>query len=82
MPQAPSLLFLLLSSHGIFGPIYVAAYLSMIFYGPISSSDIHIPCISEIIEEMMTIRISERSTRIIDHDTEGSMEIKKRDGYF
>ena len=38
--------------------------------------------VSEIIEEMMTIRISERSTRIIDHDTEGSMEIKKRDGYF
>ncbi|OGS35860.1 MAG: sulfate adenylyltransferase small subunit [Elusimicrobia bacterium RIFOXYB2_FULL_49_7] len=36
----------------------------------------------EIIQEMMTIRISERSTRIIDHDQEGSMETKKREGYF
>ena len=38
--------------------------------------------VPEIIEEMMVVTISERSTRIIDHDTEGSMEIKKRDGYF
>ncbi len=35
-----------------------------------------------IIEEMMTVRVSERSTRVIDHDTDGSMEIKKREGYF
>ncbi len=38
--------------------------------------------IPEIIEEMMTVRISERSTRVIDHDAEGSMEMKKREGYF
>ncbi|MBN2302166.1 MAG: sulfate adenylyltransferase subunit CysD [Lentisphaerae bacterium] len=38
--------------------------------------------VPEIIEEMMIVRSSERSTRIIDHDTEGSMEIKKREGYF
>lgn len=38
--------------------------------------------VPEIIEEMMVVTISERSTRIIDHDTEGSMEIKKREGYF
>ncbi|WP_218109912.1 sulfate adenylyltransferase subunit CysD [Oligoflexus tunisiensis] len=38
--------------------------------------------IEAIIEEMMTIRVSERMTRIIDHDTEGSMELKKREGYF
>jgi sulfate adenylyltransferase subunit 2 len=36
----------------------------------------------EIIEEIMTVTISERSTRIIDHDAEGSMETKKRAGYF
>jgi len=36
----------------------------------------------EIIEEMMTVRISERSTRVIDHDAEGSMETKKKEGYF
>lgn len=36
----------------------------------------------EIIEEMMTVRVSERSTRVIDHDAEGSMEMKKREGYF
>ena len=35
-----------------------------------------------IIEEMMSERTSERATRIIDHDAEGSMEDKKREGYF
>ncbi|SVD62640.1 uncharacterized protein METZ01_LOCUS415494, partial [marine metagenome] len=38
--------------------------------------------VEDIIVEMMTVRISERSTRIIDHDQEGSMEFKKREGYF
>lgn len=38
--------------------------------------------VAEIIEEMMTVRISERSTRVIDHDAEGSMELKKKEGYF
>jgi sulfate adenylyltransferase subunit 2 len=36
----------------------------------------------EIIQEIMTVTISERSTRIIDHDAEGSMEDKKKEGYF
>ena len=38
--------------------------------------------LEEIIEEMMLVRTSERATRVIDHDTEGSMELKKREGYF
>jgi len=38
--------------------------------------------VSEIIAEMQSIRISERATRVIDHDQEGSMEKKKREGYF
>ena len=38
--------------------------------------------VPKIIEEMMTVRISERSTRIIDHDSDSSMETKKREGYF
>jgi len=36
----------------------------------------------EIVEEMMVTRTSERSTRVIDHDVDGSMETKKREGYF
>jgi sulfate adenylyltransferase subunit 2 len=36
----------------------------------------------KIIEEMIQARRSERENRIIDHDQEGSMEIKKREGYF
>jgi sulfate adenylyltransferase subunit 2 len=28
------------------------------------------------------VRASERQNRVIDHDQEGSMEIKKREGYF
>jgi sulfate adenylyltransferase subunit 2 len=47
--------------------------------GAIRSTATTVP---EIIREMMTVRISERSTRIIDHDSEGSMEEKKKDGYF
>jgi sulfate adenylyltransferase subunit 2 len=36
----------------------------------------------KIIEELMLFRKSERENRVIDHDQEGSMEIKKREGYF
>jgi sulfate adenylyltransferase subunit 2 len=36
----------------------------------------------EIINELVQFRRSERENRIIDHDQEGSMEIKKREGYF
>jgi sulfate adenylyltransferase subunit 2 len=38
--------------------------------------------IEKIIDEMKLVRRSERENRIIDHDQEGSMEIKKREGYF
>jgi len=38
--------------------------------------------IEKIVEEMMTITKSERTTRVIDFDQEGSMEQKKREGYF
>ena len=38
--------------------------------------------LEEIIGEIMTARQSERITRIIDHDRDGSMELKKREGYF
>jgi sulfate adenylyltransferase subunit 2 len=34
------------------------------------------------IAEMMSFRRSERENRVIDHDEEGSMELKKREGYF
>jgi sulfate adenylyltransferase subunit 2 len=35
-----------------------------------------------IIEELFTVRSSERATRAIDHDQDASMELKKREGYF
>ena len=38
--------------------------------------------VAEIIEELRVSRISERSTRVIDHDSDASMERKKREGYF
>jgi len=38
--------------------------------------------IEKIVEEMMTTTESERTTRVIDFDQEGSMEQKKREGYF
>ena len=38
--------------------------------------------IPKIIEEILGFRSSERANRVIDHDQEGSMELKKREGYF
>ncbi len=36
----------------------------------------------EIIEEMLVSTTSERQGRVIDRDRAGSMELKKRQGYF
>jgi sulfate adenylyltransferase subunit 2 len=47
--------------------------------GAIRSEAASVP---QIIEEMISFRRSERENRAIDHDEEGSMEIKKREGYF
>ncbi|MBQ1784458.1 MAG: sulfate adenylyltransferase subunit CysD [Gammaproteobacteria bacterium] len=38
--------------------------------------------LTEIIQEMLLARTSERQGRMIDHDQAGSMEQKKREGYF
>jgi sulfate adenylyltransferase subunit 2 len=38
--------------------------------------------VPEIIQEMLSSRTSERQGRVIDHDGAGSMEQKKREGYF
>jgi sulfate adenylyltransferase subunit 2 len=38
--------------------------------------------VDEIISEMLTIQHSERENRVIDHDSDGSMELKKQEGYF
>lgn len=47
--------------------------------GAIESTATTLP---EIIEEMLIARTSERQGRVIDHDEAGSMEQKKREGYF
>jgi sulfate adenylyltransferase subunit 2 len=38
--------------------------------------------IPKIIDELIAVRHSERQLRVIDHDQDGSMEVKKREGYF
>ena len=38
--------------------------------------------VADIIEELVAVRQSERQLRVIDHDQDGSMEMKKREGYF
>ncbi len=38
--------------------------------------------LEQVIEEMLVSRTSERQGRVIDHDEAGSMEVKKREGYF
>ncbi len=47
--------------------------------GAIKSSATTLP---EIIQEMLLTKFSERQGRLIDTDEEGSMEVKKREGYF
>jgi len=42
----------------------------------------HARNVADIIAELTVARQSERGTRIIDHDQDGSMELKKREGYF
>ncbi len=42
----------------------------------------HATTLPEIIQEMLLARHSERQGRLIDHDATGSMEEKKRQGYF
>jgi sulfate adenylyltransferase subunit 2 len=42
----------------------------------------HATTLPEIIQEMLLTRHSERQGRLIDHDAAGSMEEKKRQGYF
>lgn len=44
--------------------------------------DSHASTLPEIIEEMLVSTSSERQGRVIDHDSAGSMELKKRQGYF
>jgi len=38
--------------------------------------------LDDIINELKSAQYTERITRVIDYDTEGSMEIKKKEGYF
>jgi sulfate adenylyltransferase subunit 2 len=38
--------------------------------------------VPRIIDELIAARHSERQLRVIDHDRDGSMELKKREGYF
>jgi sulfate adenylyltransferase subunit 2 len=47
--------------------------------GAVRSSATTVP---EIIREMLLTKTSERQGRMIDHDEKGSMEVKKREGYF
>jgi sulfate adenylyltransferase subunit 2 len=38
--------------------------------------------LTDVIQEMLLARTSERQGRAIDHDSSGSMEKKKQEGYF
>jgi sulfate adenylyltransferase subunit 2 len=38
--------------------------------------------VPKIIDELVAVRHSERQLRVIDHDQDASMELKKREGYF
>jgi sulfate adenylyltransferase subunit 2 len=42
----------------------------------------HADTLPKIIQEMITIKTSERQGRAIDHDSSASMEKKKQEGYF
>jgi sulfate adenylyltransferase subunit 2 len=47
--------------------------------GAVESNAMTLP---EVIQEMLLTKTSERQGRVIDYDQAGSMEEKKREGYF
>ena len=47
-----------------------------------SKADSNATTLPEIIQEMLLTTTSERQGRLIDHDQSGSMEKKKKEGYF
>ena len=47
--------------------------------GAVESEAVTLP---DIIQEMLLTTTSERQGRVIDHDSAGSMEKKKQEGYF
>ncbi len=47
-----------------------------------SAVDSDATTLADIVAEMLVVRTSERAGRLIDHDEAGSMEKKKREGYF
>mgnify|MGYP003352910340 CR=1 FL=1 len=50
---------------------------------PLSAAvDSNATTLPEIIQEMLLTTTSERQGRVIDHDQAGSMEKKKKEGYF
>jgi sulfate adenylyltransferase subunit 2 len=50
---------------------------------PLSGAvDSNATTLPEIIQEMLLTTTSERQGRLIDHDQSGSMEKKKKEGYF
>jgi sulfate adenylyltransferase subunit 2 len=50
---------------------------------PLSGAvDSNATTLPEIIQEMLLTKSSERQGRLIDHDQSGSMEKKKKEGYF
>jgi sulfate adenylyltransferase subunit 2 len=50
---------------------------------PLSGAiDSNAETVEDIVREMLTARTSERQGRLIDTDESGSMEKKKREGYF
>jgi sulfate adenylyltransferase subunit 2 len=51
-------------------------------YPPTAAIESDATTLDEIVAEMLTATTSERSGRLIDHDESGSMEKKKREGYF
>ena len=52
------------------------------FYPLIGGVESSATTLPEIIQEMLLTTTSERQGRLIDHDQAGSMEQKKREGYF
>ena len=65
----------------LFG-FFASATAAVLTAGAPASGYAMYPDVQTFIAELVATRQSERQLRIIDHDQDGSMEIKKREGYF
>ena len=73
---------LLIATENETGELKTVRFRTLGCYALTGAIESYASSLDEIIEELKNVEYTERITRAIDYDVDGSMEIKKKDGYF